>query len=131
MATYGPLPMARRLQQPNGTQEQELRAFRRALENEHTDLVALSCHSTAHSILTHAHSVLQGFSEERKLPAVTSAMVFALLWTGMGLTATSIDEVDLERKFLRMKGLTQRDVGKAKAFWVNALNFVNKFAVGS
>ena len=57
--TYGSFPLARRLQQPKDSGDQDLRAFRRAVENELTDLVALVGHATAHSILTHAHCLLR------------------------------------------------------------------------
>ena len=53
--TYGSFPLARRLQQPKDSGDQDLRAFRRAVDHELTDLVALVGHATAHSILTHAH----------------------------------------------------------------------------
>ena len=68
MATYGPLPMARRLQQPDKAQQQELKAFRRALENEYIELLVYSNHSSAHSILAHVHCLLEGFAEKCKLP---------------------------------------------------------------
>ena len=109
-----------------------LHAFRRSLENELTDLVALVGHATAHSILAHAHCLLEGYAKKCKLPARTDAMLFGLIWFGTGLTAQFIeDEVELERKILNIKGLTRKDVGKAKAFWTNAMNVVDKFALGS
>ena len=130
--TYGSFPLARRLQQPKDSGEQELKAFRRAVEIELTDLVALVGHATAHSILTHAHCLLEGYAKKCKLPAKTSAMVFGLVWFGTGLTAQFIeDEVELERKLLNVKNLTRKDVGPAKVFWTNAMNVVDKFALGS
>ncbi|CAE7616441.1 unnamed protein product [Symbiodinium sp. KB8] len=130
--TYGSFPLARRLQQPKDSGEQELKAFRRAVENELTDLVALVGHATAHSILTHAHCLLEGYAKKCKLPAKTSAMVFGLIWFGTGLTAQFIeDEVELERKLLNVKNLTRKDVGPAKVFWTNAMNVVDKFALGA
>ena len=115
------------------TGDQDLRAFRRAVENELTDLVALVGHATAHSILTHACCLLEGYAKKCKLPAKTSAMVFGLIWFATGLlTAQFIeDEVELERKLLNVKNLTRKDVGPAKVFWTNAMNFVDKFALGS
>ena len=88
--TYGSFPLARRLQQPKDSGDQDLRAFRRAVENELTDLVALVGHATAHSILTHACCLLEGYAKKCKLPAKTSAMVFGLIWFATGLADSPV-----------------------------------------
>ena len=55
-----------------------------------------------------------------------------LVWAQGWLTAQFIeDEVELERKLLNVNNLTRKDVGPAKVFWTNAMNFVDKFALGS
>ena len=88
--TYGSFPLARRLQQPKDSGDQDLRAFRRAVENELTDLVALVGHATAHSILTHACCLLEGYAKKCKLPAKTSAMVFGLIRFATGLADSPV-----------------------------------------
>ena len=96
--------------------------WRHALQAEMSFISSKVTDSAAHSIMSHAFSLLEGAAQEgRQLPTCQPTHVMALVAVAMALSSRLANPDDMVAQWVRAKNMRMKSIVGPQRFWTNIM----------